>query len=162
IYGNRAGQNPTFAGGTSFGYVMGIDLWNCTGIRIENVTVDHAAKYSIQISNCAVVSIRGCRCAPFSPAETVTGTNTDGIHVNGPSSDGVIADCYFRTGDDSIAFNAPEGYGGEIARWTVSNCVINGSQTGVRLYTDTSDTKNGYLHSITINGLAGYVNVAAF
>ena len=37
------------------------------------------------------------------------GQNTDGIHINGPASDGTITNIRLATGDDGIALNATDG-----------------------------------------------------
>ena len=158
IDGNRAGQHGNWNGTWTFG----INITSCNNVRIQNVSVEHASTYSIRVGNVSKVLISGCRLMPFLDNETVSATNTDGIHVNGPSEDVIISDCYFRTGDDSIALNCPEGYSGSIQRVSIFNCTLNQSQTGVRIYALSSNTATGIINQITVRGLTGSVNVAAF
>ena len=117
----------------------------------------------MHLGNVSQVTVTGCRFRPFLDTETVSPTNTDGLHINGPAYDVTVSDCYFRTGDDAIALNCPEGYSGSIERVAITNCVFAGSQTAVRLYADTSNAyQTGLLNNIAIANLTGYVNVAVF
>ena len=62
------------------------------------------------------------------------GLGTDGQHFDGPANDITIQDCDFKTGDDSIALNAPEGYSGNISRVSVTGCTFD-SWSLMRIYT---------------------------
>ena len=109
--------------------LYGISLLHATGIWLEDLIVHDATTYGLTLSNCAAVVCRNLRVeAPSSDR------NTDGIHFNGPASDIQIANCYFQTGDDAIALNAPEGFGGPITRVAISNCLFDRAATCIRLY----------------------------
>lgn len=113
------------------GLVMlyGISLLHTTGVWLEDLIVHDATTYAISLSNCAGIVCRNLRVeAPSNDR------NTDGLHLDGPASDIQISNCYFQTGDDAIAFNAPEGFGGAITRAAISNCVFDRAATAIRMY----------------------------
>lgn len=113
--------------GTDTAWYFGINLMNLDNITIQNVVVVNTPAYHIRLSNVGNVTISGC-------VMSSTGINTDGIHFDGPANDISIDRCDITAGDDGIALNCPEGYGGNISRVSVSNCIFN-SVTMMRLYT---------------------------
>jgi len=108
-------------------WYFGINLMNLNNITIENVVGVNAPSYHIRLSNVGNVTVSGC-------VMRSSGTNTDGLHFDGPSNDIAISNCDFTVDDDAIALNCPEGYTGNISRVTVTNCTFN-SMTLMRLYT---------------------------
>ena len=102
---------------------------NLDNITIENVVVVNTPAYHFRFSNVGNVAVSGC-------VMQSQGTNTDGLHFDGLANDITISNCSFSMGDDAIALNCPEGYSGNIARVTVTNCTFN-SYTLMRLYTIT-------------------------
>lgn len=62
------------------------------------------------------------------------GLNTDGIHMDGPAGTYDINGVYCHTGDDCVAINAPEGYGGNMGVGTVANETLSNAQSCARLY----------------------------
>lgn len=108
-------------------FLVGINLLNLNNITIENLVVVNTPTFHICFSNVGNVSVTGC---------VFEGLNFygDGLHFNGPANDITISSCTFATGDDSIALNCPEGYGGNISRVTVTDCAFN-SLSLMRLYT---------------------------
>lgn len=141
-------------------WLFGINLLDMEHITIDRVTVFHASTYAIRLSNVGNVTITGCRLAAFSPAELVGPTNTDGIHINGPANDITIRHCYFRTGDDGIALNAPEGHGGSIVRVSASDCVFDGSQLMMRFYAGSRSA--AIVSDVTVERFSGTANVFCF
>ncbi len=134
INGNRGNGN---SGNTDRGItydngnqtmLYGIDITHCTAVWLEDLILHDLTTYAVTLSNCSAVVCRNLRIT------TPRDRNCDGIHFNGPASDIHITDCYFQTGDDAIALNAPEGFGGRIERVAISNCVFDHSPTVVRLY----------------------------
>jgi hypothetical protein len=106
----------------------GVLFANCTNILLESMNIMQASWFASTYSNCQFIKVRGCQ---FISA----GTLHDGVHIDGKCEDINISDCYFSTGDDAIALNAPEGYGGDISRVTVTNCIFDGSLSVMRIYT---------------------------
>lgn len=143
------------------GYNFAIDLIGYFGIHIENVTVYRSVKYGIRIGNIGVASFRRVHCIPFGYYGTISSDNTDGIHINGPAADVTISDCYFRTGDDAIALNAPEGYGGDIDGVVITNCDTNGSLSGVRIYNQ-NKTKEVEVRNVLISNCCIKATTAGF
>ncbi len=86
---------------------------NLDNIVIDNVVVVNTAAYHIRLSNVGNISVSGCVMQSKGPS-------TDGLHFDGPANDITIANCSFKTDDDSIALNCPEGYSGNISRVAVS------------------------------------------
>ncbi len=112
-------------------WYFGINLTNLDNIVIENVVVVKTSAFHIRLSNVGHVAVSGC-------VMESDGLSTDGLHFDGPANDITISNCDFKTGDDSIALNCPEGYSGNISRVAVTNCTFN-SLSLMRLY-----TTNGY------------------
>ena len=91
----------------------------------------------------------------------------DGIHIDGLCSDITISDCAFATGDDAIALNAPEGYGGDITRVTVTNCRFNNALTVMRIYTslDPAAMPSNNVHrvrNVVVSNCTGTVSSVCF
>ena len=108
--------------------LYGINLTHCTGVWLEDLNLHSITTYAVTLSNCATVVCRNIHIT------TPRDRNCDGIHFNGPASDLHITDCWFQTGDDPIALNAPEGFGGPIERVAISNCIFDHSPTVIRVY----------------------------
>ncbi len=108
--------------------LYGISLVQTTAVWLEDLILHDLTTYAVTLSNCATIVCRNLRIT------TPRDRNCDGIHLNGPASDIHITDCYFQTGDDPIALNAPEGFGGDIARVAIANCIFNHAPTCIRLY----------------------------
>jgi hypothetical protein len=108
--------------------LYGISLVQTTAVWLEDLILLDFTTYAVTLSNCGTVVCRNLHIT------TPRDRNTDGIHFNGPASDIHITDCFFQTGDDAIALNAPEGFGGPIDRVAISNCIFNHAPTCIRIY----------------------------
>jgi hypothetical protein len=86
---------------------------------------------------------------------------TDGLHFDGPANDITISNCEFRTGDDSIALNCPEGYSGNISRVTVTGCTFN-SFSLMRLYTTNGGSNKFTIDTVRVSNCNGTLSEAAF
>lgn len=134
---------------------MGAGFANTTNITIENMNFKAAAWFATIFANCGFIKSYGSQFIS-------TQTTNDGLHFCGPCEDINIDSCYFSTGDDSIAINCPEGYGGDISRVAVTNCVFNGSLSVMRVYTsiDAAHMPGGNnvhkAHSIVVSNCTGY------
>jgi hypothetical protein len=130
IYPNgqlNAGANQPVSGAAAHG-TYGIILANCTDITIDNVTFESAcANYCVTLSNVDHVNVRNCNF-------TTGGTLHDGVHIDGPAEKIHISNCTFATGDDAIALNAYEGWGGDITDVTIDSCIFVSSLTLMRAY----------------------------
>lgn len=162
--GNSTSGDPRglAANGSDLWY-YGINLMNLDRIVVENVRFYNVSAYNLRLSNCGDWIVDGCHFENFLPTDTVTGQNSDGLHVDGPSNDGRISNCFFRTGDDAIALNAPEGYSGAIVRTTITNCVSLQSQTMMRIYTTSQAPRSGsaapIVDGLTVTNYIGSANV---
>jgi hypothetical protein len=137
----------------------GIMLANCTNVIVEDLNhlggTNPGDDFAITVSNASQLFFSRCCFAS-------TGIGHDGIHLDGLVSDVTISDCYFATGDDAIALNAPEGYGGNINRVTVTNCRFAGSLTVMRIYTslDAAAMPSNNVHTVSnvvVSNCTGYV-----
>jgi hypothetical protein len=153
--GNSNSGNPKGNMASTVWY-MGISLISIAHFRIEDVWLYDIATYAVRLSNCTDGVIQGLRVDVPSLA-----FNTDGVHLSGQNSDIRISKCYFQTGDDAIALNAPEGYGGNIARVAISNIVYNQCTTGLRAYVGVGTTytiskvvMDNCTGTFTLNGLS--------
>jgi hypothetical protein len=160
LNGNQGrGRNGDSTTGTRQGGVawyFGINLMNLNDIVIENVVVVNTPAYHIRLSNVGNVEVSGCVLRSV-------GTNTDGLHFDGPANDISISNCEFFCGDDAIALNCPEGYTGNISRVTVSNCKFS-SLTLMRLYTiNGSDNPQKFnIDNVMVSNCSGTLTLAAF
>jgi len=127
---------------------------NLENVVIENVVVVRTSAYHIQLSNVGHVTVTGCVLHS-------DGLSTDGLHFNGPANDITISNCDFRTGDDSIALNCPEGYSGDISRVEVSNCTFN-SWSLMRIYTTNWSPRKFKIDSVTVRNCIAILAEAAF
>lgn len=134
-------------------WYCGINLMNLDNITIENVVVVNTPAYHVRLSNVGNVRVSGCVLSSKGP-------NTDGLHFDGPANDITISGCDFRTGDDSIALNCPEGFTGDISRVTVDGCTFH-SVSLMRLYTTTGGP-GCKIDSVTVSNCSGRLQVPAF
>ena len=162
LNGNQGrGRNGDSTTGTRQGtngvaWYFGINLMNLNDIVIENVVVVNTPAYHIRLSNVGNVGVSGCVLRSL-------GTNTDGLHFDGPANDISISNCEFLSGDDAIALNCPEGYSGNISRVTVTNCKFN-SFTLMRLYTisGSGNPQKFNIDNVTVSNCSGTLTVAGF
>lgn len=106
----------------------GAGFVNTTNIIVEDMNFKTASWFATIFSNCGFIKSHNCHFIS-------TGTTRDGLHYCGPCEDINVDSCYFQTGDDAIAINCPEGFGGDITRVAVTNCVFDMSLTVMRIYT---------------------------
>lgn len=104
--------------GASYGpWFEGIDLVSVNRVRISDNYIYNTPAYSVRISNAAYVWIERNQIEAAAYA-----THGDGIHIDGSVSRISISEnTFLNLGDDNIAFNAPEGYGGPIGDATVTS-----------------------------------------
>ena len=159
VNGNRGdGSSGDSTTGTPQGitnkvWYCGINLMNLDNITIEKIVVVNTPAYNMRLSNVGNVSVSGCVLQGFH-------VNNDGLHFDGPANDITISNCDFKTADDSIALNAPEGYSGNISRVTVTGCTFN-SLSLMRLYTTGGGPKFA-IDTVNVSNCSGTASAAAF
>lgn len=112
--------------------VFGVAFASCHNVLLDHLRIIGAACYAVMLANVADVSVVNCSFES-------TRTYQDGVHIDGPAERISIHGCRFATGDDAIAVNAPEGFGGDIEDVHVSNCFVAQAYTLMRVYTSTRD-----------------------
>lgn len=140
--------------GTTNNWYFGINLTNLDNIVIENVVVVRTSSFHFRLSNVGHVTVSGCVMQSEGPS-------TDGLHFDGPANDITISNCDFKTDDDSIALNCPEGYFGNISRVRVSNCTFN-SLSLMRLYTTNWSPLKYRIEDVTVENCSGILTESAF
>lgn len=135
-------------------WYYGVNLINLDNISLQNLVVVNTPAYHIRLSNVGNVAVSGCVMKSF-------GTNTDGVHFDGPANDIAVSGCDFTTGDDSIALNCPEGYTGDISRVKVTDCTFN-SFSLMRLYTTNGGTAQFNIDTVSVSNCTGVFSEAAF
>jgi hypothetical protein len=130
---NIALRNFSITRAANLGVSTGMIISSCSQVIVENLNFLNASSsaddFMLTVGNASNVFVRGCSFVS-------TGTGHDGVHIDGLCEDILVSDCYFKTGDDCIALNAPEGYGGDISRVTVTNCIADSSgEAFLRIYT---------------------------
>jgi len=140
--------------GSATNWYFGIYLRNLDNIVIENVVVVRTSSFHIRFSNVGHVSVSGS-------VMQSEGLSTDGLHFDGPANDITISNCHFKTGDDSIALNCPEGYSGDIARVVVTGCRFD-SLSLMRLYTQNGYPNKFIIDNVSLSNCNGILSEAAF
>jgi hypothetical protein len=87
--------------------IFEVILTNATGIIVDHVRFINPTLYCLTLANVADVTVRD---SSFTSSLNIQ----DGVHVDGPAENIRVLNNLFATGDDGIALNAPEGYGGDI------------------------------------------------
>jgi hypothetical protein len=133
-----------------------VNLMSINNIQIENLVIVNSPAYHIRLSNVGNVTVKGCVLQS-------EGTNTDGLHFDGPANDVEISNCNITTQDDAIAFNCPEGYNGDISRVTVTDCTCN-STSLMRLDTipANGNPKKFNIDTVTVTGCTGTCSYTGF
>ena len=154
--GNGVDGNSTsgMRSGSKKAWYCGINLMNLDNITIEKVVVVRTPAFHIRLSNVGHVAVSGC-------VMESKGLSTDGLHFDGPANDITISNCDFKTGDDAIALNCPEGYSGNISRVAVSNCTFN-SLALMRLYTTNESPNKFIIDTVSVSNCSGTLSEAAF
>ncbi len=140
--------------GTQVLFYCGINLMNLNSINIEKVVLVRISAYHIRLSNVGNARVSGCVMESQFPGN-------DGVHIDGPANDIVISQCAFKTGDDSVALNCPEGYSGNISRVEVTDCIFN-SWSLMRLYTTDGSPRNFSIDTVSVSNCNGNLAEAAF
>jgi hypothetical protein len=139
----------------------GVMLTSCSDVMIDNLYwPTNGFAYCLCLSNVDHVRVTNC-------IFNTGGTLHDGIHIDGPSNDIAISNCDITTGDDAIALNAPEGYGGDISRVTITNCRFFNSLSVMRIYTSLDPaympTNNVHkVRDVVISNCSGFISGICF
>jgi hypothetical protein len=147
-------------------YCFGIDLKDVNNVRIENVVLYNTGRYAIKAANVGNMEVTGTKVIT---SFLGNGTNTDGIHIDGPANDLVFNNDFFQTADDTVAINATEGYCGPISRVKWTNSILDDSWNMIRVYNqDLNVCSNGLVplvDSVNLDNVSGSVysgNIANF
>ncbi len=134
-----------------------INLMNLNNVNVENIVVVNSPSFQITFSNVGNVNVSGCVLRSQGP-------NTDGLHFDGPANDITISNCDITSGDDSIALNCPEGYGGNISSVTVTNCKFNSGTFLMRLHPidDINYVPMFNVDTVTVSNCSGTCAFAGF
>ncbi len=92
-----------------------INLHNVRRVSVRGVTIRQCRPYGIQF---------GQACEFYVESISFDDTHRDGVHVNGPSSFGIIRDLGGVTGDDMVALNAWDWKNSTVAFGTISNVLV--------------------------------------
>lgn len=129
----------------------GIWISNIDHLVFENLRIFNNYWFNLTFENCGEVLCNNIR------AEGNFHVNQDGIHIFGPANDVRISNCsFYEVGDDAIALNAPEGYGGTITRVTVDNCNFYAPLTFMRIYSVGSSSYT--VDNVAVSNCVGYIN----
>ena len=102
-------------------------------IALEKMTVRNQVSYGIQIADVRGFVVRDLRFEHNWHFGTA-----DGVHINGPASDGVIENLYGTTNDDMVSLTSIDESHAEVSAGEISNIVISNvsavnGYSGVRL-----------------------------
>ena len=120
-------------------------------IVLEKITVKDPVSYGVQIADVVGFVTRDI----YFDYNWHFGT-TDGVHINGPATNGVIENLHGTTNDDMVSLTTIDEVHAEVSRGNISNVYIHNvsaknGYSGVRLL-----TTDGYeLTNVQINGVYG-------
>ena len=120
-------------------------------ITLRNLAVKNPVSYGIQIGDVRGFTVRDI----YFDYNWHFGT-TDGVHINGPASDGVIENLYGTTNDDLVSLTTYDEPHAEVSLGAIENVYIHhlsavNGYSGVRLLSG-----EGYpLRAVRIDGLYG-------
>lgn len=121
-------------------------------VTVDGVTLLDSRAYASQFGNCENVHFNNIKIIND---DGVNGTNHDGLHFLGNSSDIWINGCNLRCWDDSIAFNAndvnhgPYYTDGPIENVFVDDIYLDGSITGIRLLSSTERIDRVHISNVS-------------
>ena len=154
VNGNRGiypNSNSSTNDGRCASWCLGISLANLQYYELNDVYIYDAPTYASLTSNVDRQVYRNVRMVT---AHLFSG-NTDGIHMDGPCGTFDVEGGYFALGDDSIAVNLPEGYGGSCGGGTINNITYAGALSGFRTYSNSG----GYtLGPVMMSNLVGFLS----
>ena len=105
----------------------------CTGIRIENITIINASCWTVTWNNCERITVSN-----ITVDNPLTIPNSDGLHFCG-SRDIIITGCHISAGDDCVALSSITDWNRATERVVVTNCVFRSASKAISI---------GYMHSI--------------
>src|ERR1035438_10216651 len=110
-----------------------VEFFNCSNLRIENVTLANSSGWTLRPVECDTVLISGVKIR-----NPVIGPNTDGIDPT-CCRNVFIADCDIKTGDDAICLKSESPYGkmGVTKNITITNCALTCCCNGLKFGTAT-------------------------
>jgi polygalacturonase len=110
-----------------------VEFFNCSNLRIENVTLANSSGWTLRPVECETVFISGVKIR-----NPVIGPNTDGIDPT-CCRNVFIADCDIKTGDDAICLKSESPYGkmGVTKNITITNCALTCCCNGLKFGTAT-------------------------
>jgi hypothetical protein len=148
--GNYPNGNSNATDARCTNWCLGISVANLDYYETNDVEIYDAPTYASLSSNIVREVHRAGRF--IAPSLAV---NTDGVHKDGPFGTYAIDNMYLSTGDDAIALNLPEGYGGNGGAGTISNIVLANSMACLRAYTYSGSGSGYNLAPITVNNMIG-------
>ena len=110
-----------------------VEFFNCSNLRIVDVTLANSSGWTLRPIECDSVEIRGLKIR-----NPVIGPNTDGIDPT-CCRNVFVADCDISTGDDCICLKSEGPYGrmGLTKNITITNCVLTSCCNGLKFGTAT-------------------------
>ncbi len=120
-------------------------FFRCENLRLYNFTIEKSPAWTIHPIDCKRVTITGISI--LNGLYEDDGPNTDGINPDG-CSNVIISNCCLLCGDDCIVLKITEKSQTKICRdVVVTNCVLQTSQTGLKIGTET----HGEFRNITFS-----------
>lgn len=135
----------TFAGlyTPAYCWYFGINAMNVNNVEVDNVTFYNTSAYNFRGMNVGNVKVHNSIFANVGYTGSIVAQNGDGIHISGPANDLDFDSNYFRTTDDAIALNSPEGWVGPITNVQITNSSCVQCQTMMRAYTGSISPPSG-------------------
>ena len=113
-------------------------FFRCENLRLHNFTIEQSPSWTIHPIDCHRVVINGI--VIMNGLYEDDGPNTDGINPDG-CTNVLISDCCLLCGDDCIVLKITEQSQTKVCRdIVVTNCVLQTSQTGLKIGTETHGT----------------------
>jgi hypothetical protein len=158
LNGNWSNQSGTVcATGSGTAACFGIFLQTVNNVTIEGIALSNTYSFGILLSNTSNTWVRD------SLILEPNSTNHDGLHYDGPFTNVNVSHNQFQGGDDCIALNVPEGYGGNSSGvFLHDNAMVGtGCSDFVRIYNYLGSGTTFTLSNVVIDGVTGLATCSA-
>jgi Glycosyl hydrolases family 28 len=149
---NWANQSGTVcATGTGTDTCFGIFLQTVNNVTVHGIALSNTYSFGILLSNVSNVWVEDNLILEPNL------TNHDPIHFDGPFTNITVSGNQLQAGDDCIALNAPEGYGGNSSGvFLLDNAMVGaGCLDYVRMYNYNGSGSTFTITNVIMDGLTG-------
>lgn len=140
-------------------FISALAISSVENLLIQNVWIYDAPTYAFIGANLGHANFIGNRVEAVAAGQV----NTDGFHIDGPANNlKFVANSFVNLGDDSIALNAPEGYGGAISDVSIEGVQLENCIDVLRAYTSAVSGTRYVVKNISVTNVTGDASTTGF